>query len=97
MSKEFHDAEMALFMEQAKDVDIIITTVRFATYLDSIMVSKNVVPQALIPGKPAPKLITNEVRYGFDHIYLWMTNFALDGGGHEARFGHCRFGSRGWW
>lgn len=28
MSKEFHDAEMALFMEQAKDVDIIITTVR---------------------------------------------------------------------
>ncbi|KAL4077098.1 NAD(P) transhydrogenase beta subunit-domain-containing protein, partial [Scleroderma yunnanense] len=42
MSKEFIDAEMALFMEQAKDVDIIITT-------------------ALIPGKPAPKLITNEM------------------------------------
>jgi len=39
MSKEFIDAEMALFAEQAKDVDIIITT-------------------ALIPGKPAPKLIT---------------------------------------
>ena len=38
MSKEFIDAEMALFREQAKDVDIIITT-------------------ALIPGKPAPKLI----------------------------------------
>lgn len=32
MSKEFHDAEMALFMEQAKDVDIIITTVRSTTY-----------------------------------------------------------------
>ncbi|MHA7880033.1 MAG: Re/Si-specific NAD(P)(+) transhydrogenase subunit alpha [Saccharospirillum sp.] len=39
MSKAFIEAEMALFMEQAKEVDIIITT-------------------ALIPGKPAPKLIT---------------------------------------
>ena len=39
MSDEFIKAEMALFAEQAKDVDIIITT-------------------ALIPGKPAPKLIT---------------------------------------
>jgi NAD(P) transhydrogenase len=39
MSKEFIEAEMALFMEQCKDVDIVITT-------------------ALIPGKPAPKLIT---------------------------------------
>jgi len=38
MSQAFIDAEMALFREQAKDVDIIITT-------------------ALIPGKPAPKLI----------------------------------------
>ncbi len=38
MSKAFIDAEMALFREQAKEVDIIITT-------------------ALIPGKPAPKLI----------------------------------------
>ena len=42
MSKEFIDAEMALFAEQAKEVDIIITT-------------------ALIPGKPAPKLITREM------------------------------------
>ena len=42
MSKEFIEAEMALFAEQAKDVDIIITT-------------------ALIPGKPAPKLITAEM------------------------------------
>ncbi|KAG5220874.1 NAD(P) transhydrogenase [Salix suchowensis] len=42
MSKEFIEAEMALFMEQCKDVDIVITT-------------------ALIPGKPAPKLITNEM------------------------------------
>ena len=42
MSEEFIKAEMALFAEQAKDVDIIITT-------------------ALIPGKPAPKLITAEM------------------------------------
>jgi len=42
MSKEFIDAEMALFAEQAKEVDVIITT-------------------ALIPGKPAPKLITAEM------------------------------------
>ena len=41
MSEEFIKAEMELFAEQAKDVDIIITT-------------------ALIPGKPAPKLITAE-------------------------------------
>ncbi|MEH6577221.1 MAG: Re/Si-specific NAD(P)(+) transhydrogenase subunit alpha [Amphritea sp.] len=39
MSKEFIDAEMALFARQAMEVDIIITT-------------------ALIPGKPAPELIT---------------------------------------
>lgn len=42
MSKEFIDAEMALFLAQAKEVDIIVTT-------------------ALIPGKPAPKLITEEM------------------------------------
>ncbi len=42
MSKEFIEAEMALFAEQAKDVDIIITT-------------------ALIPGKPAPELITEDM------------------------------------
>ena len=41
MSDEFIAAEMALFAEQAKDVDIIITT-------------------ALIPGRPAPLLITAE-------------------------------------
>lgn len=39
MTKEFIEAEMKLFTEQAREVDIIITT-------------------ALIPGKPAPKLIT---------------------------------------
>ena len=42
MSDEFIKAEMALFLEQAKDVDIIITT-------------------ALIPGRPAPRLITAEM------------------------------------
>ena len=42
MSEEFIKAEMALFAEQAREVDIIITT-------------------ALIPGKPAPKLITKEM------------------------------------
>jgi len=42
MSKEFIEAEMKLFAEQCKEVDIIITT-------------------ALIPGKPAPKLISKEM------------------------------------
>ena len=42
MSKEFIEAEMALFREQAQEVDIIITT-------------------ALIPGKPAPELITTDM------------------------------------
>jgi NAD(P) transhydrogenase len=42
MSKEFIEAEMKLFYEQCREVDIVITT-------------------ALIPGKPAPKLITKAV------------------------------------
>jgi NAD(P) transhydrogenase subunit alpha len=42
MSPEFIKAEMALFAQQAADVDIIVTT-------------------ALIPGKPAPKLITADM------------------------------------
>ncbi|KAK6833340.1 hypothetical protein PG987_008034 [Apiospora arundinis] len=42
MSPAFIEAEMKLFTEQARDVDIIITT-------------------ALIPGKPAPKLITKSM------------------------------------
>lgn len=32
MSKEFIEAEMALFMEQCKDVDIVITTVSVETH-----------------------------------------------------------------
>jgi len=42
MSKEFIEAEMALFRKQAEEVDIIITT-------------------ALIPGRPAPKLILKDM------------------------------------
>ena len=42
MTKAFIDAEMALFAQQAREVDIIITT-------------------ALIPNKPAPKLITADM------------------------------------
>jgi NAD(P) transhydrogenase subunit alpha len=42
MSPEFIAAEMALFLRQAKEVDIIITT-------------------ALVPGKPAPILITEDM------------------------------------
>ncbi|KAK3691260.1 hypothetical protein LTR37_018749 [Vermiconidia calcicola] len=42
MSKEFIEAEMKLFMDQCKEVDIVITT-------------------ALIPGRPAPTLITEEM------------------------------------
>ncbi len=42
MSDEFIKAEMELFAEQAREVDIIVTT-------------------ALIPGKPAPRLVTAEM------------------------------------
>jgi NAD(P) transhydrogenase subunit alpha len=42
MSPEFIAAEMALFKDQARQVDIIVTT-------------------ALIPGKPAPRLLTAEI------------------------------------
>ncbi|XP_076438085.1 NAD(P) transhydrogenase, mitochondrial-like isoform X2 [Babylonia areolata] len=42
MSKEFIEAEMALFAKQCKEIDILIST-------------------ALIPGKPAPKLISQEM------------------------------------
>jgi len=40
--KEFIDAEMAMFREQCKEIDIIVTT-------------------ALIPGRPAPELITTDM------------------------------------
>ena len=65
MSKEFIEAEMALFAKQAKDVDIIITT-------------------ALIPGKPAPKLISKVRRPAWISNYihwkfgLWLLIHALN-------------------
>ncbi|TDL21553.1 NAD transhydrogenase mitochondrial precursor [Rickenella mellea] len=65
MSKEFIEAEMKLFMEQAKDVDIIITT-------------------ALIPGKPAPKLITNEMVAAMKQGSVIVDLAAEAGGNCEA-------------
>lgn len=70
MSKEFIEAEMKLFLEQAREVDIIVTT-------------------ALIPGKPAPKLITEEV--GNLYTASWSSELivsSLDGLGNEAWFRH---------
>ena len=36
MSKEFIEAEMALFLEQCKEVDIVITTVRFGFQVTAV-------------------------------------------------------------
>lgn len=60
MSKEFIEAEMALFMEQCKDVDIVITTVGSTHSLELALMLIHAA-KALIPGRPAPKLITLEV------------------------------------
>lgn len=62
MSKAFIDAEMALFAEQAKDVDIIITT-------------------AMIPGKPAPKLITEAMVHSMKTGSV-IVDLAAGGGGN---------------
>ncbi len=62
MSKAFIDAEMALFAEQAKEVDIIITT-------------------AMIPGKPAPKLITTEMVHSMKPGSI-IVDLAAAGGGN---------------
>jgi len=64
MSKAFIDAEMALFAEQAKDVDIIITT-------------------AMIPGKPAPKLITEAMVHSMKTGSI-IVDLAAAGGGNCA-------------
>lgn len=64
MSKAFIDAEMALFAEQAKDVDIIITT-------------------AMIPGKPAPKLITEAMVHSMKTGSV-IVDLAAAGGGNCA-------------
>jgi NAD(P) transhydrogenase subunit alpha len=62
MSKAFIDAEMALFAEQAKEVDIIITT-------------------AMIPGKPAPKLITADMVHSMKTGSI-IVDLAAAGGGN---------------
>ncbi|KIJ69313.1 hypothetical protein HYDPIDRAFT_145217 [Hydnomerulius pinastri MD-312] len=65
MSKEFIEAEMALFMEQCKDVDIVITT-------------------ALIPGRPAPKLIKHEMVAAMKQGSVIVDMAAEAGGNCEA-------------
>ncbi|WP_444995880.1 Re/Si-specific NAD(P)(+) transhydrogenase subunit alpha [Aliikangiella sp. IMCC44359] len=64
MSEAFIKAEMALFAEQAKEVDIIITT-------------------AMIPGKPAPKLITAEMVKSMKQGSVIVDLAALGGGNCE--------------
>ncbi|QQE80531.1 Re/Si-specific NAD(P)(+) transhydrogenase subunit alpha [Alicyclobacillus sp. SO9] len=65
MSDEFIKAEMALFEEQAKEVDIIITT-------------------ALIPGRPAPKLITKDMVESMKPGSVIVDMAAATGGNCEA-------------
>ncbi|KUL92331.1 hypothetical protein ZTR_02413 [Talaromyces verruculosus] len=65
MSKEFIEAEMKLFMEQCREVDIVITT-------------------ALIPGRPAPKLITKEMVHAMKPGSVIVDLAAEAGGNCEA-------------
>lgn len=69
MSDEFIAAEMALFAEQAKEVDIIVTT-------------------ALIPGKPAPKLITEEMVKSMKNGSVVVDLAAEQGGNCELTVPH---------
>ena len=62
MSKEFIEAEMRLFMQQCKEVDIVITT-------------------ALIPGRPAPTLITEEMVAAMKPGSV-VVDLAAEGGGN---------------
>jgi H+-translocating NAD(P) transhydrogenase subunit alpha len=62
MSPEFIAAEMALFKEQARQVDIIVTT-------------------ALIPGKPAPRLLTAEIVHEM-HAGSVIVDLAAEAGGN---------------
>ncbi len=64
MSQAFIDAEMALFSQQARDVDIIVTT-------------------ALIPNKPAPKLITAEMVHSMKPGSVIVDMAAEQGGNCE--------------
>jgi len=65
MSEEFIEAEMALFAQQAGEVDVIITT-------------------ALIPGKPAPKLITKDMVESMRDGSVIVDLAAEQGGNCEA-------------
>ena len=69
MSQAFIDAEMALFAEQAREVDIIITT-------------------ALIPGRPAPKLITEEMVKSMKYGSVIVDLAAEQGGNCELTTPH---------
>jgi len=69
MSDEFIAAEMALFAEQAKEVDIIVTT-------------------ALIPGRPAPKLITTEMVKSMKNGSVIVDLAAEQGGNCEMTVPH---------
>ncbi|KAI9709504.1 MAG: hypothetical protein M1820_003264 [Bogoriella megaspora] len=62
MSKEFIEAEMKLFMEQCREVDIVITT-------------------ALIPGKQAPTLITEDMVAAM-HPGSVVVDLAAEAGGN---------------
>lgn len=64
MSKEFIEAEMALFAKQCKEIDILIST-------------------ALIPGKPAPKLISQEMVESMKDGSV-IVDLAAEAGGNVA-------------
>jgi len=69
MSDEFIAAEMALFADQAKEVDIIVTT-------------------ALIPGRPAPKLITADMVKSMKNGSVIVDLAAEQGGNCELTVPH---------
>lgn len=71
MSDEFIAAEMELFAEQAKQVDIIVTT-------------------ALIPGKPAPKLVTREMVKSMKPGSVIVDLAAQNGGNCELTRPHLK-------
>ena len=65
MSDDYNERAAALYAEQAKDVDIIITT-------------------ALIPGKPAPRLITAEMVASMERGSVIVDMAAANGGNVEG-------------
>jgi NAD(P) transhydrogenase len=70
MSKEFIEAEMKLFHEQCREVDIVVTT-------------------ALIPGRPAPRLITKAVSIWSTSTVNCTTNAVSDACIHETWIRRC--------